>query len=137
MPLSQLLDRLAKEIISAMQRDINNNSGALSKSITSKIVNDSSGTEMSITMLRYGQYVDSGTRGQKTGLPNRKMPPIEKLNGWAENKGLNVWAVAKHIQLYGTKPHPFIHNFEDIINENIGEISEALGMMFQVKFIKH
>jgi|GEM_PF-2684182 len=133
---SELLHNLAKEIISAMQRDTEDNTGELSKSITSNVVNDATGVEMSIAMLAYGQYVDTGTRGTENGNPNRKMPPIDALNSWAKKRGLNVWAVAKNIQKFGTKPHPFVHNFEDIINNNIDKISEALGIEIEDKIYK-
>ena len=30
------------------------------------------------------------------------------MDDWAKSHGINEWALAKHIQLYGTKAHPFI-----------------------------
>lgn len=88
--------------------------------------------EILITMPAYGLYVDTGTGGTITGQvstvagetltispnPSRKMPITKEndkwvslLAGWAkrvlgdEKAG---FALAKYIQLYGTRPHPFI-----------------------------
>jgi hypothetical protein len=38
-----------------------------------------------------------------------------------------VWAVAKNIQMFGTKAHPFIHNFEEVILKYKTQIQNAMG----------
>ena len=132
--VSDLLHKIGNEIISAMRSDIDASTGRLSNSIKQKVALSPLGAEMSISMLAYGQYVDTGTRGTKGAFGkkggttiNRAFYISPELNGWAKSKGLNVWAVAKSIQMYGTKAHPFVHNFEDIINKKLPVISKAIG----------
>lgn len=77
-------------------------------------------------------YLDRGTRGTTTGLPNRKMPPISSLKNWAESKGMNVWAVAKHIQKYGTKSYHVLDSSEKIMKQGMKYLK--LGFEKDVKF---
>lgn len=128
MKSSDYLYKLGNEIINAMRKDIANNSGKLSKSINRSVKTTMFGSELTISMLTYGKYVDSGTRGTKTGLANRKLPPIDSLKQWANSKNINVWALAKSIQMYGTKPHPFIYNFEAIILKHKQELIDIFGV---------
>jgi len=122
--LSDTLNKIGKEIIKAMQKDIADSSGHLSKSFKFQV---SRGNYLSYSlefeMLKYGVYLDKGT--------NPHMPPVNSLRKWAAKKGLNVWAVAMSIKKYGTKPHPFIHNFADVIRANKIQIEKALG--FEIK----
>ncbi|WP_148667404.1 hypothetical protein [Arthrobacter sp. Hiyo1] len=53
--------------------------------------------------IAYADAVETGSR------PHRPPAgPDSSLAQWCEMKGLNVWAVAKSIELRGTKPHPYI-----------------------------
>lgn len=89
------------------------------------------GDTIVIVMNEYALYVEFGTGGQRKGQsstvdgkttvvsakPGRKMPFkkqgeewINLVERWGEKhlgKG-SGFALAKHIQLYGTRPHPFI-----------------------------
>lgn len=76
-----------------------------------------------VYMPQRALYLEYGTGGVLSAPPGlsptkRKMPVYKEgdewhtyLDGWAirvlgDEKA--AWAVAKHIQLYGTQPHPFI-----------------------------
>lgn len=87
-----------------------------------------------ITMPKYSLYLEYGSPGIKEGKSStvgnktvsfgakadRKMPLvldgdtfklIPELADWVKKRGgdpENWWPLAKHIQLYGTEPHPFI-----------------------------
>lgn len=87
---------------------------------------------LDIRMMPYALYVEYGTAGQLSGQistvegitvnipanPDRKMPVkkvgdefVSYLQGWAKRQlgsEDDGFALAKHIQLYGTHPHPFI-----------------------------
>lgn len=116
METSELLEIIGKEIISKMKKDINSNSGKLSSNIKFK----STETRISVSMPLYGKFVDEGTKPH--------MPPISAIRSWAEKKGLNVWGVAINIKKHGTKPHPFIYHFEDVILSYRKEIETVIGI---------
>lgn len=78
------------------------------------------------------KYVEYGTPGMikapaGQSPKRRKMPPIDAIRPWAKKKLGDeklAFALAKHIQLYGTRPYPFIRNtfdleVPDIISENL------------------
>ena len=133
------LNYLGNEIINAMRKDIYNLSGELSRTMKADVINDVYGTSLHITMQLYGLYVDEGTCGtdscggkhhkyKGTGSPKaRNMPPVSDLRKWATSKGLNVWAVAKNIQKYGTASHPFVYNFEKVIKQHQQELINMFG----------
>lgn len=101
--------------------------GSLKNSIRYEVDDDT----IKISMSGHALYVEFGTGGQRKGQtstvdgktttisakPNRKMPIkkvgeewISLVEKWGEThlgKG-SGFALAKHIQLYGTAPHPFI-----------------------------
>lgn len=73
--------------------------GKLAKSIHQLV------TEVAATIgpdhkLKYALYVEKGTKPH--------MPPVDAIQAWAEQKGLNPWAVAKSIAKKGTKANPFV-----------------------------
>ena len=91
-----------------------------------------------ISMLPYWEYVEYGTPGQLQGQsstvgdatvsfganPSRKMP-VKKAGDSFVNfiDGTDNFALAKHIQLYGTRPYPFVrtvlyHKLSKIVQEN-------------------
>jgi len=104
------------------------------------------GDTIIVTMAGHALHVEFGTGGQRKGQtstvdgktttvsakPNRKMPIkkqgdewISLVEKWGERhlgKG-SGFALAKHIQLYGTRPHPFIRpvlytKVRDLIKDN-------------------
>ena len=48
-----------------------------------------------IHMNDYGEAIHYGTRPH--------MPPVGAIQGWANRKGINAWALAKSINTYGTQ----------------------------------
>jgi len=65
--------------------------------------------------IAYADAVETGSR------PHR--PPTDPdgaLAQWCEMKGLNVYAVAKSIELRGTKPHPYIEPTYQATKERVG-----------------
>jgi len=81
------------------------------------------GNELIITnSAEHAAYLEYGTAGKKKGVTDpygesssgpkdRKAPPIKAIEPWARLKGkVNVYALAKHIQDYGTEPRPLYRN---------------------------
>ncbi len=103
------LEKLGPVLVQALKNNLEDNgsvdTGALINSINYYVKDN----VLVITYDDYGDYVDSGTRGTETGLPNRKMPPITAIQGWATRHGMNPWVVAKNIQKWGTEPRPWLN----------------------------
>jgi len=101
--------------------------GRLGQSIFAKANPDG----IEIIMPGYAKYVEFGTPGRLAapkGMapnPGRKMPVkkvgnefVSYLHDWGRRHGAKTpqeqFALAKHVQLYGTRPHPFARNtFEE------------------------
>jgi HK97 gp10 family phage protein len=70
----------------------------------------------------YGIYVEKGTRPH--------MPPIGALDRWANQRGLNPYAVAKSIARKGTKAQPFMkpayEKNEKFIRRQFSEANEKI-----------
>ena len=72
--------------------------GSLRQSITTRmdgmtaIVEETTG---------YGKYVEFGRR---PGTP----PPIDRIERWAERRGIEPFVIARHIGRFGTKAQPFM-----------------------------
>ncbi|MEC5150873.1 hypothetical protein [Cryobacterium sp. GrIS_2_6] len=65
------------------------------------------------------QYADAIETGSRPHRP--PAGPDSALAQWCEMKGLNVWAVAKSIELRGTKAHPYIEPAYDATKETVAE----------------
>lgn len=133
MTKEDLLDKIANKIIFNVRQQLERNNSISTKNLSNNITKNISGNKLSISMLDYAIYLDEGTRGTETGLPSRKLPPINEIKKWVSNKGINInpWAIAKNIQKFGTKPHPFLFILDDLdfsilitdyINDKIEEI---------------
>lgn len=116
MTKDEMLNLIADKIIKAIQFKLRDNDSVGSGALVEDITADTSGNGVKIEMLDYATYLDTGTRGTETGLPDRKMPPIAPIKRWVEMKGLNIspWGVAVNIKKYGTKPHPFLYVIDDV-----------------------
>ena len=101
-----------------------NATGELSESITYKI----SPYSISITMLEYGEFVDSGTKPHS--------PPIEPLERWVKAKGLKIspWAVAAKIKKEGTKPNRWIYKFKETILNLDEDVLDFMGIIIEKDF---
>ena len=129
METKKILIKIGKVVTDNMRKQIesngSNHTGKLSKEITFDVPN---GKTMTVTLPLYGKFVDEGTKGTENGNSNRKMPPISKIKKWARNHGLNEYAVATNIKKYGTKPHPFIFQFNKTIQDYRNEIEKEIGI---------
>jgi len=70
-----------------------------------------------ISMPTYGYFLDEGTKPH--------MPPVDAIKKWADNKGLNAWAVAMNIKKYGTKAKPFIYTLYNATKKLDKRIADA------------
>lgn len=131
---NELLERIKLNFVESLKDNLkSSDTNFLKANIKGKVV----GNKIVITMPEYGQYIEFGTPGRlkaPKGMspnPNRKMP-VEKqgnkwvhyIKDWASRKlGVtnekDLWGISKHIQLYGTKPHPFIRT---TINKDLKSI---------------
>lgn len=87
-------------------------SGSLYKSIKYNIKEKS----LELSMNKYAVYVDEGTQ------PHPVSP--DKLRKWARKRGLNEYAVAANIKKFGTKAHPFMYKFEEVIKEKLNKFAK-------------
>lgn len=125
---------LVNEIVRGLGKHFD--SGQLSNSISYQILDDG---RITITMSEHWKYVEYGTPGVKkaaistvngitTSLapnPFRKMPVFKSGETFINYiSGDENFALAKHIQMYGTRPYPFVRpvlysKLQDIIKNNI------------------
>lgn len=144
--LNRVLERYADAWIKNAEANLmendSNASGQLLRSMKlDNIVIDEKQMRVTVELEDYWYYVENGTSpnyGAKN--PTRKMPPIQPIIEWIENKpvppkveGLTVkqqaYAIAKGIQKNGTKPRPFFNKaveqtwkqFKDDIADAVGE----------------
>lgn len=144
--LTAVLERFAEAFIKNAQQNLEkkdaNASGALQRSMElDKIVIDDKEMRVTISLEDYWWYVEHGTSpnyGAKK--PERKMPPIQPIIEWIENKpvppkvqGLTVkqraFAIAQSIKENGTKPKPFFNSAKQMTWKMFkDEIAEAVDM---------
>ncbi|WP_427007194.1 hypothetical protein [Pseudarthrobacter sp. H2] len=75
--------------------------------------------------IPYADAVETGSR------PHRPpMGPDSALAQWCEMKGLNVWAIAKGIELRGTKPHPYIEPTYQATKGTVGSLFNTGVMQY-------
>ena len=126
-----------------VDRLFDNNSvvtGNLAKSIQPKqtIFNEQNQViDQSISLLKYGIYVDNGAERGKGG-----MPPVMAIMNWIRQKKISVpsamtpkqfaWAIAKSIEKKGQrfkKPKPFIQvSLDSVVQRNLANIGEATAL---------
>jgi len=101
-----------------------NTTGKLSNSIVYRV----SKYAIEIEMNQYGEFVDSGTKPH--------LPPIKPISEWVKAKGLNInpWAVAMHINKYGTKANPWINEFKRTLLNYDEEILDYMGILIEKDF---
>jgi hypothetical protein len=67
----------------------------------------------------YAQFLETGTRPHKVSTN-----PEGSLAQWCELKGLNLYAVARSIELNGTKAHPFVRPTYDAVTGPVSRLFE-------------
>lgn len=114
---SEALKRVGEAIVADFKRLLIENGSVDTSDLLNSINYEVNDNILKINMLYYGVFVDKGTAGTNTGNPDRKMPPISAISGWANRKGINPWALAKTIQKWGTKAKPFTQSFDEFETE--------------------
>ena len=109
-------DNLINNIIEDLNAGNNNGSGRLGSSLSTTITGTSEVISVGLFGLDYWKYFD---KGRKPG----KMPPVDPIQRWIDNKGLslNAWAVAKSIAKKGTKG-------TNIFTDNIAEYEKGIDL---------
>lgn len=113
------MKKIGEEVVALFKQRLKANGSNFTGQLISSFEYKISNTNIEIYANDYAAYLNDGTRGTETGLPNRKMPPIKAIEPWAKAHNLNPWAVAKHIQMYGTKAHPFMEDDDNEVNKII------------------
>lgn len=133
----ELLEGIGNDLVNALVLALGPHfqSGDLQNSIQYRVEEQT----ILITMLPYWQYVEYGTpgilRGQSSSVaghttsfgpnPDRKMPVYLEGDQFINYiTGKEDYGLAKHIQLYGTKPYPFVrpvayHQAKKIVDRNV------------------
>ena len=112
--MSRTMERKVKKAAFGVEREAKNNlkdhvsTGLLIRSVSTKFVKDgfdswaTVGTSLS---PHYGPDLEFGT--------DPHWPPIEPLKRWAQQRGINPYAVQKSISKKGTDPHPWLNPARD------------------------
>lgn len=120
------LNRIGLYFVEALKDRLTKGDATDTNFLKANINYEIDGDDILINMPEYAKYLEYGTAGRlkapkgQSPNPSRKMP-VEKqgdtwkhyIEDWAKRKmGVvddnELWAISKHIQLYGTKPYPFI-----------------------------
>jgi len=122
--MNETLIKIGKEIVKELIKNLSIH--GLSNSDLAHSINYQVNNQLLIIdMNEYGDYLHYGTKPH--------MPPVDELNLWAESKGLNAWAVAMNINKFGTKPKPFLIDFELIVNDITEEITNKGFELFEIE----
>jgi len=125
------LNKIAGLIINKIKQKLDENNSISSGDLKNNITPIISDNSIGIEMLDYAIYVDKGTG------PRNKMPPIDPIKRWVENKNINInpWAIATNIKKYGTKAHPFLDVLDnlDFLEPYINEYMEEQIKKIQLK----
>ena len=114
--LNKALPLIGNETLNALQKQLSSNelgASQLYKNIKYKVKN----LFLSIVVPGYGVFVDEGTKPH--------MPPVSSIQKWADDKGLNAWAVAKKIEKFGTKAQPFLFEIDKVFIQAGDKIADA------------
>jgi hypothetical protein len=134
----QVLQGIGNDLVNEMVKElgIHVNTGFLRNAIRYEVTSDGI---INIIMPEYWKYVEYGTPGTIEGKsstvggqtvsfsanPSRKMPVRKDGDKWTNLiSGDENFALAKHIQLHGTQPYPFVrpvlyHKLRAIVAANI------------------
>ncbi len=105
------LSHAALEIAREMRR--------LAPKAVSTLINSISVTRLKLMAFSIGPHVNYARFVEEGRAPGGRMPPLESIQDWVKTKGLlgnspepralrgTAWAIARHIQIHGTKPQPF------------------------------
>mgnify|MGYP001577525148 CR=1 FL=1 len=136
----KLLSAIGFELAIAIRQEIDRQGLVATAQFRQGVHTEIQNGELLITNVQpYAVFVEYGSIGTEKGVTDpygegsrgareRKAPPIGELKDWAKRRGIeNVWALAKHIQRYGT---PAFAPYRRVMyNENkMGQIiTKAVG----------
>lgn len=164
--LKEELNYFAKQVIADAKKNLNNNTGALAKSLDHNIKVHKQSFTLQFLMSQYGMFQDKGVKGvggvrKTTSKFNRRnnkgklwkqaikggeflysfkegrKPSAKHFKGWAESKGLNAYAVREAVYHQGIRPSLF---FTKPFEQHFEHLSKDLLRAFQLdvkEFIKH
>lgn len=119
-----VLDKFIINITGDLSNRTPKNTGALANSYEGNFEASQSGFEIGIDGLSYGAFLDKGVNGKDVSYGSeytfKGYPNIGALQGYADAKGINVYALANSLYHNGIKPRGFI-------SDNIDEDSNTLG----------
>ena len=122
--LKKVIDRVASKYVAQLKRVVPKDSGKLQSSISYKLSEDG----FEVDAAEYMDMLDKGIQGVKNRFNSiyaytTKKPPIKKIQGWADRKGINVWALQNSLYNNGIKPKRFLSKADGEID--FDEITEA------------
>lgn len=122
--LQRVINKVANEYVTKLKSVTPSDEGKLKNSIKAIITDEG----FDIDAFDYLYFLDKGVNGVKRSVGSiysyaLKKPPINKLQGWADRKGINVYAVQNSLYNNGLRPRRFISKADTAIN--IDEITEA------------
>lgn len=98
-----------------MQKEAPQHDGALSRSITTTTTTY---TAKVYPKAKYAIFVEKGTRPH--------FPPINAIEKWANDHGINPYVLAKSISKKGTKANPFVKNTSDKYSKQAGKVGSRV-----------
>lgn len=117
--LKREIQRVAEEYTTKLRRLVPQESGALKNSINYNLTENG----FEVDALEYLDYLDKGVNGINNRVGSiysytTKKPPIGSLKGWANRKGINVWALQNSIYNNGIRPRNFLGQADTEIDIN-------------------
>lgn len=149
--LKEAMEALGKETVGQLVYELiradKKASGDLINSVDYNVLETANGVVLEILANDYLTYVDKGRR------PNRKMPPVKKIEEWIKQRGLQgrdkkgrfikrksfAFAIAKSIAKNGIKPTNVLKKTRQNLLKNVAliepaaieEIEEAINKIFE------
>lgn len=149
--LKEAMEALGKETVGQLVYELiradKKASGDLINSVDYNVLETANGVVLEILANDYLTYVDKGRR------PNRKMPPVKKIEEWIKQRGLQgrdkkgrfikrksfAFAIAKSIAKNGIKPTNVLKKTRQNLLKNVAliapaaieDIEEAINKIFE------
>jgi hypothetical protein len=125
--LNNFIDSITGELANRTPK----NTGNLANSYNANFDSLQNGFVIGIDGLNYGAFLDKGVNGRDVSYGSdytfKGYPNIGALQGYADSKGINVYALANSLYINGIKPRGFItNNIDDDSNELADNMIEAV-----------
>ncbi len=117
--LKREIEAVAKDYVDKIRQLVPKDTGKLANSISYIITEDG----FEVNAPEYLDYLDKGINGIKNQHGSiysytLKKPPISKLQGFANRKGINVYALQNSIYNKGIRPKRFLSKADTEIDVN-------------------